>query len=116
MIIKNGNYPTRVVDHMLGGNGKFIIEDILTVDKMHGKGRLFAKGTLMPGHSVGYHVHIKDMEICCFLSGKGIVEDEEGVQTEVSAGDTNIVDVGHGHKISSIGDEALVYIAVILFK
>lgn len=115
MIIKNPDYPVRVVEHMMGGEGKFIIEDILRPDEMHGKGRLFARGTLMPNDSVGYHIHEKDMEICYFLSGQGVVEDENGCKTEVSAGDTNIVDVGHGHKITNTGAEPLVYIAVILF-
>lgn len=115
MVVKNGEYTVRTVEHMMGGEGKFIIEDILKPDEMHGKGRLFARGTLMPGDSVGYHVHEKDMEICYFLSGHGIVEDETGCRMEVSAGDTNLVDVGHGHKIVNTGTEPLVYMAVILF-
>ena len=69
----------------------------------------------MPEDRVGYRVHEKDMEICYFLSGQGVVEDETGCRTEVSAGDANIVDVGHGHKIINTGTEPLVYMAVILF-
>ena len=65
-VIKKGQYPVRYIEHMKGGQGRFEIEDILQTDEMHEKGRLFAIGTLEPGHSVGYHVHEEDMEICFF--------------------------------------------------
>jgi len=115
MIIKNGAYPVRIVEHMKGGDGQFVIEDILRPDEMHDKGRLFARGTLMPGHSVGYHVHEGDMEICFFLSGRGTVEDDNGEKTLVGPGDVNIVENGHGHMIRNTGEEPLKYLAVILF-
>lgn len=116
MVIKNGNYPVRIIEHMMGGEGEFVLEDILQPEEMHGKGRLFARGRLQPGHSVGFHVHEKDMEICFFLSGNGYVEDETGKKEKVHTGDTNIVDVGHGHRIVNDGEEPLVYLAVILFS
>ena len=115
MIRKTDSYPIRKVEHMLGGDGEFVIEDILMINELHDKGRLFARGTLLPGHSVGYHVHEKDMEICYFLSGTGLVEDENGVETIVAPGDANIVDVGHGHKITNTGKEPLVYLAVVIY-
>lgn len=116
MIIKDGNYSTRVIEKMMGGEGRFVIEDILLPEQMHGKGRLFARGTLAPGHSVGMHTHTKDMEICFFLSGTGIVEDETGTVTPVQAGDCNITDVGQSHKIVNTGSAELKYLAVILFE
>lgn len=116
MVIKDGNYPVRVIEHMMGGNGEFTVEDILQPEEMHGKGRLFARGKLMPGHSVGYHVHEKDMEICYFLQGRGCVTDGTGNKVQVCAGDTNIVDVGQGHEIVNTGEEPLIYMAVIIFQ
>lgn len=116
MVIKNGDYPVRVIEHMMGGEGEFVIEDILLPEAMHGKGRLFARGKLKPGHSVGYHVHEKDMEICYFLQGHGYVRDENGNKIPVQEGDTNIVEPGHGHEIVNEGEESLIYLAVILFK
>ena len=55
------------------------------------------------------------MEICIFLSGTGIVEDQTGTKTAVQAGDTNIVDAGHGHTIVNTGTQPLQYLAVILY-
>ena len=115
MIRKKGTYRVDIREKMMGGEGHFVVENILNPDEMHGKGRLCARGTLAPGHSVGYHVHEKDMELCYFLSGTGVVTEENGVETVVEAGDCNIVDVGHGHKIVNTGTEDLVYIALILF-
>ena len=115
MIRTSDSYPVRTVEHMMGGEGSFVIEDILAAGELHGKGRLFARGTLGPGHSVGMHTHTKDMEICFFLSGKGVVEDETGACTPVEAGDCNITDAGHSHSITNAGTEPLKYLAVVLF-
>lgn len=115
MIIRKGNYPVRTIPNMMGGTGEFILEDILQPEQMHEKGRLFARGTLLPGHSVGYHVHENDMEICVFLEGRGYVLDETGAKTEISAGDTQIVDAGQGHAIVNDAETPLVYMAVVLY-
>ncbi len=115
MIRKKGSYVVDVREHMMGGDGEFIVENILNPGEMRQKGRLFARGRLTPGSTVGYHVHSADMEICYFLSGTGRVTDQDGVVTEVAAGDTNIVQVGEGHEIVNTGDTDLVYIALILY-
>ena len=115
MVIQKSSYPVRTVEHMLDGDGCFVIEDILLPDQMHNRGRLFAIGTLAPGHSVGMHTHTQDMEICFFLSGTGLVEEDGADAVAVRAGDCNIVDVGHSHRIINTGSEDLKYIAVILY-
>lgn len=114
-VIKKGQYPVRYIEHMKGGQGRFEIEDILQTDEMHEKGRLFAIGTLEPGHSVGYHVHEEDMEICFFLEGEGIVQEQDGTEIKIGPGDTNIVDVGQGHMITNTGKTSLKYLAVIIY-
>ncbi len=115
MIRKKGSYRVDVRKQMMGGTGEFVVENILLPEEMRQKGRLFARGSLAPGSSVGYHVHDQDMEICYFLSGSGQVTDQNGTVTMVSAGDTNIVNVGEGHEITNVGHTDLVYIALILF-
>ena len=115
MIRKKGSYKVDIREPMMGGIGRFVVENILNPEEMYGKGRLFARGTLAPRPSVGYHTHEKDMEICFFLSGTGMVTDENGTKTQVGTGDCNIVDIGQGHEIINTGTEDLVYIALILF-
>lgn len=116
MIRRKGEYKVDIRPNMMGGEGRFVVENLLNPEEMRGKGRLCARGTLAPGHSVGYHVHTKDMELCYFLSGTGLVVDENGNRTQVQAGDCNIVDVNHGHEIINTGSEDLVYLALILFE
>ena len=116
MIRRKGTYKIDIRRQMMGGLGQFVVENILEPEEMRDKGRLFARGTLAPGCTVGYHVHDRDMEICYFLSGAGRVRDQDGIVTEVGPGDTNIVAVGEGHEIVNTGDTDLVYIALILYK
>lgn len=115
MIRRPSDYRLADIDQMKGGSGTFHLEHILEATELHEKGRMFARGTLAPGSSVGYHVHTNDMEICFFLSGSGTVMDENGIKTEVSAGDCNICDAGHGHEIINNGSVDLAYLCVILF-
>ena len=115
MIRKAGDFSSQRMEKFKGGEGYFAIENILEGDEFDGKGRLFAKGKLEPGHSVGWHVHEGDMEVCYFLSGHGVVYEEDGRCQEVRAGDANIVLDGHGHKIVNTAEEPLVYIALVLY-
>jgi mannose-6-phosphate isomerase-like protein (cupin superfamily) len=115
MIRRRDEMPIEHIHKMKGGIGYLELHKILNIDEFYGKGRLFAKGKLQPGHSVGSHVHDGDMEVCYFLSGKGIVF-EGDKQTAVSAGDANIVLSKGEHKIVNVGSEPLEYMALILFS
>jgi len=115
MIIRNNEYPRSVDVKKRGGEGEFKVETILTKEEMGQSGRLFVRGTLEKGHSVGMHPHIGDIEVCYFLQGEGLVREDGGVENIVHAGDTNIVPSGCSHEIISIGDEPLVYLAVVVF-
>ena len=116
MIRRPGDYNITIKEHMMGGEGRFVVENLLAAEELHGKGRLFARGSLAPGHTVGWHVHENDMEICYFLTGKGQVRDNDGALYDVYPGDTNIVDAGCGHEIINTGSEDLSYLAVILYN
>jgi len=103
-----------VIKNMKGGDGEFRLQHILNKDEFFGKGRLFAKGVLPPHSSVGMHEHISDMEVCYFLSGKGLLR-EENLEKEVKAGDVNIVFGGKKHEIINNSEEDLVYMVLVLF-
>ena len=114
MIIRNNEYPRSVDVRKRGGEGEFKVETILTAEQMGQSGRLFVRGTLEKGHSVGMHPHIGDIEVCYFLQGEGLVREDGGVETIVHAGDTNIVPSGCSHEIINIGEEPLVLLAAIV--
>ncbi len=83
--------------------------------ELFGKGRVFAHTTVLPGHGIGYHVHVGDGEIYYILSGKG-EDNDNGAVTTVEAGDVTFCPPGEGHGILCVGDEPLELIALILFE
>lgn len=116
MIIRSDAYPrsSDVAKH--GGVGEFSVETILTRQQLGQAGRLFVRGTLKPGHSVGMHQHNGDMEICYFLSGHGLIREEDGSEYDVYPGDAGITPPGHAHEIlNSSKTEDLVYLAIVIF-
>jgi quercetin dioxygenase-like cupin family protein len=114
MIRLKSEYKVQTIPNMKGGEGEFVIEHILKEEELHGKGRLYGKGTLKPGCTVGNHYHEGDVEICYFLSGTGLVRDENG-ERPVGAGDCNICEDGKFHEIINIGESNLEYMVLILF-
>lgn len=113
MIRRNGTYPVDERSEMRGGKGTVRIEHMWSKDEMKGKTRLFAKLTLVPGSSIGFHEHGGEEEIFVILKGKGRIQDGDEV-AEVGPGDTILTGNGAGHAVESIGDEPLEMVAVIV--
>jgi len=114
MIKNNSNYETQILENMRGGDGSVKIEHFLTKDELYNKGRLFARITLEPGASVGYHVHEGEMESYHIV--KGVAEyDDNGKTVKLNVGDTTFTPNGEGHAIKNIGDTMLEFIALIVF-
>ena len=101
-------------ENVKNGKGIFINELLLNEDEFYHKGRLFARCKLAPGDFVGNHTHEQEMEVCYFLSGKGMVE-SNGIISEVNVGDVHIVHPGENHSVINKGTEDLEYIALILY-
>lgn len=80
-----------------------------------GKGRLFGKTTVEPGNSIGYHTHCGDQEAYFILKGKALYN-YNGEMRELTSGDFAICKDGDSHSIEAIGEEALEYIALILYN
>ena len=100
-------------EHMRGGDGTVQITNFINgPQELNDKGRLFAKITLKPGCSIGFHVHEKDSELFYILKGQGVYSDNGEEQT-VSAGDVTLCPAGTGHAIANRSDEILELVAVI---
>ena len=113
MIRRNGTYVVDVRNEMRGGKGSVRIEHFWSKGEMKGKTRLFAKLTLEPGSSIGFHEHGGEEEIFVVLRGQGRVQD--GTETAVlNPGDTILTGNGAGHAVESIGSEPLEMVAVIV--
>ncbi len=115
MIIKQEERRTEAIKEMKGGTGTFFLRHFVDSDILGKAGRLFAHGVLEPGSSVGWHVHERDMEICCFLSGCGRAKEQDGKWHEISAGDVQICLQGNGHEIVNTGSEPLTYIVLVCY-
>jgi len=115
MIKRKSSYATKHIEKMRGGEGVAVIEDLLTPAEMYEKGRLYAKITLEPGSSIGYHLHEGEMETFFIISGEAEYFDN-GETVRLVPGDTALNQSGNGHSVKSIGATPLEMIALILFK
>ena len=81
--------------------------------KMHYDGlNRFLHGTLIPGATIGEHLHDTNSEIIYFLSGKGTVL-YDGEKIAVEAGQCHYCPKGHSHSLINDSDEDLVFFAVV---
>ena len=102
----------RISEASGNGNGCFYLEKILT-HELGDKCALYAKVTVPPGASVGYHQLIGDGESYFVLKGSGVYT-ENGVVRKIAAGDTTWTPDGSSHGLENVGDEDLVFMALIV--
>ncbi len=114
MLKKGETLSLRETTNMRGGDGTVRLAEMLGAPDMANHGRLFARITLNPGCSIGYHVHTGESEVFYVESGKGAFDDN-GTVYEIKAGDVTITPDGSGHAVKCVGDEPLQLIALILY-
>ena len=113
MIKRADEFVTVINKEMRGGYGEVKIEKLWEPGKeLKANNRLFAKLTLKPGDSIGFHNHIDEEEV--FVVLKGVAEmDDNGKSETLYPGDTILTADGAGHSVKSVGNENLEMIAVI---
>ena len=102
------------IEHMCEGNGHVIIKEILEEPYLAGKCGLYAQVTIQPGSSLGYHEHKNESETYYILSGTAEYNDN-GTTRTVKAGDVTYTPDGCGHALKPIGNEPVVFMALIIF-
>ncbi len=113
MIRRQGTYQSEVREAMRGGDGSVKIEHFWDeAEELKGLNRLFARLTLAPGSSIGFHRHEQEAEVFVVIRGEAEIDDN-GTVTRVAAGDTILTGFGAGHGVRSVGSEPLEMIAVI---
>jgi quercetin dioxygenase-like cupin family protein len=104
------------LEHCMGGEGTVYMEKLLYApDEMLGKGRAYVRHTLLPGVSIGYHRHDKEMESMVIISGTAVHTINDEVQM-LEKGDIIAVMPGDSHSISNAGEEPLILIAQVLYE
>ncbi len=111
MITRSDQQAHSVREFMRGG--KKYVQHTQLSSELPEKLRLFNILTLIPGASIGYHVHENESEMFYFLEGNGRVQDDEQY-FDVTAGDTMATFSGHGHAVENTGDTDLVILAAIV--
>lgn len=100
------------IDNHFGGKGT------IEIFKHVSKGDLdtinmVANVVLPKGSSIGYHLHDNDAEIYHIVRGKGLFTDENKKEHIVGPNDCCAIKKGQSHGIENIGDEDLVFIAIL---
>ena len=94
-------------------SGKLQVKLAALSNQLPENARLFSTLTLIPGASIGYHVHENETELFYFVDGCGRVQDDDRFY-DVNAGDSMATFSGHGHAVENTGDHDLVILAVII--
>ncbi|HJB29613.1 MAG TPA: cupin domain-containing protein [Candidatus Blautia faecavium] len=104
---------TERIERMCGGFGHVTIKHLLEKEQLNGKCGLYAEVTIEPGCSLGFHEHHKESETYYILSGEGVYSDN-GELRRVKAGDVTFTPDGCGHALANVGQEPLVFMALII--
>jgi len=111
MITRKEQQSHGVREFMRGGKKYVEIAELSTC--LPGKMRMFSLLTLIPGASIGYHVHENETEMFFFLEGNGRVQDDDKYY-DITAGDSMATFSGHGHGVENTGDTNLLILAAII--
>ncbi len=103
------------IERLKGGKGFVRVINFFNQEDFLGKGRLYGKSVIKPGHSIGYHQHSGDQEAYFILNGEAKYIDN-GKEKYLKPGDLAICKDGDYHSIESIGSEDLEYVMLILFS
>ena len=79
------------------------------------RSRSYAKVTIEPNCTLGFHEHHGETETYYILSGEGSYNDGEK-SYPVKAGDVTFCPDGTGHALDNTGDTDLVFMALIIMK
>ena len=111
MITRSEEQSHSIREFMRGG--KKHVEHTLLSSQLPERVRIFNLLTLIPGASIGYHVHEGETELFYFMEGNGRVQDDDAF-FDISAGDSMATFSGHGHAVENTGDTDLVILACIV--
>lgn len=113
MIIRKEEQELKKIDNLRGGEGTVEMQHLIQGELLKKNGKLFSKITIPKGCSIGLHDHTTDFEVYYILSGNGQVNDS-GIIEDVTEGDVVYTTDGKEHDIRNIGDDDLVFIAVVV--
>ena len=96
-----------------GGEGAAVFSHMLSGEELPGKCRLISTITLEPDASIGKHTHEEETEVYHILQGFAEYNDN-GKMCTLEEGDTTSTPSGQYHAITNIGEDDLVFLAMIV--
>ena len=111
MITRSKQQFHGVCEFMRGGKKHAKLTELSS--RLPERARRFTLCTLIPGASIGYHVHNNECELTYFLEGYGRVQDDDAFH-DIGPGDSMVVFSGHGHAIENTGDRDLIYVTAVI--
>lgn len=115
LIRRSNDYVVEKIEGLKNGKGYVTVVNFFQEEDFLGKGRLYGKSIIKPGHSIGYHKHEGDQEAYFILKGKALYN-YNGVETTLEPGDLAICRDGESHSIEAVGEEDLEYVMLILYS
>ncbi|RHV69408.1 cupin domain-containing protein [Clostridiaceae bacterium OM02-2AC] len=100
-------------ENQSGGKGTMHIERLLQSEEMGSSVKMYARVTIDVNSSLGVHQHIGDGESYYILQGRALYDDN-GIKRELRPGDVTFTPDQGFHGIENIGDEPLVFMALII--
>ena len=113
MFHKNSQMFTEHKPNIRGGEGSPLFRFLFSSEELGDRISMLAAVTLQPGESVGVHPHVDNGEVYYILEGRAMVA-EDGVETELFAGDAEFCADGHNHAIRNHTDEPMTFLALIV--
>jgi mannose-6-phosphate isomerase-like protein (cupin superfamily) len=113
MVRKASELKEEPKENLRGGNGVLGFSNYFTQDEMQNKARLCTKIIINPGCSIGWHEHVNEEEIFFIISGSGTLNDN-GVISEIKAGDAALTRNKEFHSIENTGSEPIEMLAIII--
>ena len=104
---------TELKPNLRGGVGSPAFCHLFSKEDMGNRASMLAAVTLHPGESVGEHPHVDNCEVYYILSGSAMVA-EDGVETELHAGDAEFCADGHTHAIRNHTNAPVTFLALIV--
>ena len=111
MITRQEQQAHSIREFMRGGRKHVQFTDLST--QLPERVRVYSILRLIPGASIGYHIHEGETEMFYFMEGNGRVQDDDAFY-DVSSGDSMATFSGHGHGVENTGDTDLVLLACIV--
>ena len=100
------------VDNPQGGCGYLVKESILTPGEKLGNVSMYARITLGPKSTLGYHKHEVNGEIYFVLEGEAVYNDN-GEKRIIGPGEVTRTPSGFSHGIENNSDQPFVFMALI---